>query len=153
MCFNMNVLGYHQRSIDTEVEIEFTDFETLLKSSDIVTLHIPLNDRTRYLIGQRELASMGEDAFVINTSRGPVVDETAMIEVLQSKKSAGLGSMFLKLSLCRKIAPFGNRITLSLLLIEPGLRMDSTFIKNATNSSWKILRGCLRERGRSTSTT
>jgi len=89
--FTMNVLGYHRRPIDTELEIEFTDFETLLKSSDIVTLHIPLNEGTRRLIGQRELTLMKEDAFLINTSRGTVVDEAALIEALQSKKIGGAG--------------------------------------------------------------
>ena len=89
--FTMNVLGYHRRPIDMELEIAFTDFETLLKSSDVVTLHIPLNDRTRHLIGQRELALMKEDAFLINTSRGPVIDEAALIEALQSRKIGGAG--------------------------------------------------------------
>lgn len=89
--FTMNVLEYHTRPVDTELEIEFTDFETLLRSSDIVTLHVPLNDRTRHLIGQRELALMKEDAFLINTSRGPVVDEAALIEALKAKKIGGAG--------------------------------------------------------------
>jgi D-3-phosphoglycerate dehydrogenase len=89
--FNMNVLGCHRRSIDTEVEMEFADFETLLKSSNVVTLHIPLNDRTRNLIGQRELALMKEDGFLINTSRGPVIDEAALVEALQLRKIGGAG--------------------------------------------------------------
>jgi D-3-phosphoglycerate dehydrogenase len=89
--FTMNVLGYHTRSVDTELEIEFTDFETLLRSSDIITLHVPLNDRTRHLIGQRELALMKEDAFLINTSRGPVIDEAALIEALKAKNIGGAG--------------------------------------------------------------
>jgi D-3-phosphoglycerate dehydrogenase len=89
--FTMNVLGYHTRSVDTELEIEFTDFETLLRSSDIVTLHISLNERTRHLIGQRELAVMKEDAFLINTSRGPVIDEAALIEALKAKNIGGAG--------------------------------------------------------------
>ncbi|MDH5377727.1 MAG: phosphoglycerate dehydrogenase [Gammaproteobacteria bacterium] len=89
--FNMNVLGYHVRPIDTEVEIELKDFETLLRSSDVVTLHTPLNDRTKHLIGRRELVLMREDAFLINTSRGQVVNEAALIEALQSKKIGGAG--------------------------------------------------------------
>jgi D-3-phosphoglycerate dehydrogenase len=89
--FNMKVLGYHVRSIGTKLEIELTDFETLLRSSDIVTLHISLNERTRHLIGQRELALMKEDAFLINTSRGAVIDEAALIEALKAKKIGGAG--------------------------------------------------------------
>jgi phosphoglycerate dehydrogenase-like enzyme len=89
--FKMKVLGYHTRSIDTNLEIQFTDLKTLLRLSDIVTLHIPLNDKTRNMIGRKELELMKEDSFLINTSRGPVVDEAALIEALQSKKIGGAG--------------------------------------------------------------
>ena len=89
--FQMKVLGYHIRSIDTDNEIEFTDFTTLLRVSDIVTLHVMLSDRTRRMISRKELELMKEDAFLINTSRGPIVDEDALIEALQSKKIGGAG--------------------------------------------------------------
>jgi len=89
--FKMKVLGYHTRSIDTNLEIEFTDLETLLRLSDIITLHVSLNDKTRNMIGRKELELMKEDSFLINTSRGPVVDEAALIEALQSKKIGGAG--------------------------------------------------------------
>ena len=89
--FKMKVLGYHTRSIDTNLEIQFTDLETLLRLSDIITLHVSLNDKTRNMIGRKELELMKEDSFLINTSRGPVVDEAALIEALQSKKIGGAG--------------------------------------------------------------
>lgn len=89
--FKMKILGYHHKKIDIETEIEFTDFQTLLRSSEIITLHVSLNDRTRHMIGRRELGLMKKDAFLINTSRGSVIDEAALIETLQSKKIGGAG--------------------------------------------------------------
>jgi len=87
--FRMKVLGYPIRSIDMDTEIEFIDFTTLLKSSDIITLHLPLNDRTRQMIGRRELELMKKDALLINTSRGLIIDEAALIKALESKKIGG----------------------------------------------------------------
>jgi len=89
--FGMQVLGYDIRPPDTDTlaEVEVVDFKTLLKRSDIVTLHIFLNSRTRHLIGRDELETMKSASLLINTSRGPVVDEDALIEALQSKKIGG----------------------------------------------------------------
>jgi len=89
--FKMKVLGYHTRSIDTNLEIECMDFNTLLRLSDIVTLHVSLNDKTRGMISRRELKLMKEDAFLINTSRGPIIDEAVLIEALRSRKIGGAG--------------------------------------------------------------
>jgi D-3-phosphoglycerate dehydrogenase len=89
--FNMRVLGYDIRSIDTGNEIESTDLTNLLKTSDIVTLHAFLNDQTRHMISRPELGLMKSDAILINTSRGPIVDEFALIEALQIKKIGGAG--------------------------------------------------------------
>ena len=89
--FQMKVPGYDIRSIDTDNEIEVTDFTTLLRLSDIVTLHVFLSDRTTHMIGRKELELMKEDAFLVNTSRGPIVDEDALIDALQSKKIGGAG--------------------------------------------------------------
>ena len=57
----------------------------------IVTVHTTLNDRTRHLIGRKELSLMKKDALLINTSREPVIDETALIAALASKKIGGAG--------------------------------------------------------------
>ena len=89
--FGMKILGYDVRTDAAEPGIEMTDLSRLLKMSDIVTLHTFLNDQTRRLIGRRELAMMKPDAFLINTSRGPVVDEEALIEALQAGKIGGAG--------------------------------------------------------------
>ncbi len=67
------------------------DLRTLLKESDFVSLHTPLNDTTRHMIGAGELALMRPAAILINTSRGPVIDEAALIEALREKRIAGAG--------------------------------------------------------------
>jgi D-3-phosphoglycerate dehydrogenase len=89
--FKMKVLGYHTHPIDTNLEVECMDFDTLLRLSDIVTLHVSLKDKTRSMISRRELKLMKEDAFLINTSRGPIIDEAALIEALRSRKIGGAG--------------------------------------------------------------
>ena len=91
LAFDMKVLGYDIRPVETEKEVEMTDLATLLKGSDVITLHTFLNDQTRHMIGRRELSSMKENAFLINTSRGPVVDEAALIEALEAKRIGGAG--------------------------------------------------------------
>ena len=65
--------------------------DTLLQESDFVTLHVPLNSKTRHLIGARELSLMRPTAILINTSRGPVIDEAALAHALQSGTIAGAG--------------------------------------------------------------
>ena len=87
--FGMQVLGCDIRPVAGDSLIEVVDFRTLLNWSDIVTLHTFLNSQTRWLISRRELEMMKPEALLINTSRGAVVDENALIEALQLKKIAG----------------------------------------------------------------
>ncbi len=89
MAFNMKVLGYHYRNVETVDKVEWVDLPNLLSLSDIVTLHVPLKSRTRQLIGEKELKLMKKDAFLINTSRGAVIDESALIESLQQERIGG----------------------------------------------------------------
>lgn len=67
------------------------DLETGLREADYVSLHTPLTPETRHLIGRRELALMKPTAYLINTARGPVVDENALVEALRSGEIAGAG--------------------------------------------------------------
>jgi phosphoglycerate dehydrogenase-like enzyme len=87
----MKVLGYTVHPVEVDGGVQMTDMETLLRLSDVVTLHCSLNVQTRHMIGSREFNFMKPDAFLINTARGPIVDESAMIEALQTKKIAGVG--------------------------------------------------------------
>lgn len=64
-------------------EAQQVDFKTLVQSSDVLSLHAPLTAETRHLIGKSELARMKSTAILINTARGPLVDEIALINALQ----------------------------------------------------------------------
>lgn len=74
-----------------ELGVTYVDLETLLRESDIVTLHCPLTEKTRHLIGARALGAMKDGAMLINTSRGGLVDTPAVIEALKSGRLGELG--------------------------------------------------------------
>jgi glyoxylate reductase/D-3-phosphoglycerate dehydrogenase len=76
---------------DTLGSVRFRLLNELLRTSDIVSLHVPLNDSTRHMIGAGELALMKPEAILINTSRGPVVDEPALYRALNGNKLFGAG--------------------------------------------------------------
>jgi glyoxylate reductase len=84
---------YHQRqpmvSASHHQEWEYRSLKDLLGESDMVTIHAPLTPATRHLIGARELAWMRPAAFLINTARGPIVDEGALVEALKTGVIAG----------------------------------------------------------------
>lgn len=85
--FRMQVAYYNPR---TEVPgYQRISLQELLQEADIVSLHVPLNEQTHHLIGAKELKLMKKDAVLINTSRGPVVDEQALVECLQRGGIAG----------------------------------------------------------------
>ena len=71
--------------------VRFRLLRELLSTSDIVTLHVPLNDSTRHMIGAAELALMKPEAVIVNTSRGPVIDEPALTRALSDNKLFGAG--------------------------------------------------------------
>lgn len=74
---------------ERELGVKRASLDELLTQSDIVSLHVPLNEQTRGLMGKVQFAAMKPSALLVNTCRGPVVDEPALIEALQSKQIAG----------------------------------------------------------------
>lgn len=92
--FEMNVIAWSQNLDDEraeEVGVTRVDKETLLAESDFLTIHQILSDRTRGLIGAAQLAQMKAGAYLINTSRGPIVDESALVDALRDRRIAGAG--------------------------------------------------------------
>jgi phosphoglycerate dehydrogenase-like enzyme len=88
---NLEVIGYHYRPAETAADIDQVDLPPLLRRADIVTVHVALNHQTHHLIGKEEFELMKADAFFVNTSRGAVVDEQALIEALQTGQIGGAG--------------------------------------------------------------
>jgi len=90
---NMNVIGYDVVPIDEEFSKEVglmkADLDTLLQSSDYVSIHVPLLDSTRHLINAEKIGIMKDTARIINTSRGGVVDEDALYDALRNGKLGG----------------------------------------------------------------
>ena len=88
--FGMKLLVYNRSRI-TDPNAEQVDLDTLLKNADVVSLHCPLNDASNGIIGKDALAKMKQGAILINTARGPLIDEAALREALDSGKLAGAG--------------------------------------------------------------
>ena len=88
---DMNILVYTRTPRADEDGVHYTDLETVLKNSDYVSLHCPLTPQTKHMINKDTLALMKPTAFLINTSRGALVDEPALIEALENHQIAGAG--------------------------------------------------------------
>lgn len=93
--FGAKVQYYDDFRLSPEQEqkyrMQYISFEELLKSSDIITLHIPLTEGTHHLIGEKELSKMKDKAILINTARGGLVDDSALAEAVKSQKLLGAG--------------------------------------------------------------
>jgi len=91
--FRMRVL-YHQRhrlpgETERELGLEYVSLDELLRNSDYVSLHVPLTEATRHLVGERELALMKPSAFLIHAGRGKVVDDAALIAAIKARRLSG----------------------------------------------------------------
>lgn len=92
--FGMNVIAWSQNLTPEkcqEAGVTYVSKEELFSTADIVTIHVVLSQRTRGLVGAEDLARMKPTAYLVNTARGPIVDENALLQTLQQKKIAGAG--------------------------------------------------------------
>jgi len=90
--FEMEILCYdiiQDEEFARQFGVRYVDLETLLKESDYITIHTPLNDTTKGIIGYKELEMINENAFLINTSRGGIIDEKALYDALKNNKIKG----------------------------------------------------------------
>jgi phosphoglycerate dehydrogenase-like enzyme len=89
---NMKVIAWSQNLTDqraAECNARRVEKDELFRRSDVLSIHLILSDRTRGIVGARELGLMAPTAYLINTSRGPIVDETALLKALKEKRIAG----------------------------------------------------------------
>jgi D-3-phosphoglycerate dehydrogenase len=89
----MNLIGYDlypiNRDFVKEVGLIITDLGTLLESADFITCHVPLTQETRHMFNAERFSKMKKTAFIVNTSRGQIIDEKALYEALVDRKIAG----------------------------------------------------------------
>jgi glyoxylate reductase len=92
MGYNITVI-YNKRQPDPEIEsqlgVKYVSLDDLLADSDVVSLHVPLTEETRHMINSTSLAKMKKGAFLVNTARGPVVDEHDLVKSLRDGHLAG----------------------------------------------------------------
>ena len=94
MAFQMEVIAWSEnltKERATEVGTELVSKDELLRRSDVVTLHVVLGERTKNLIQERDFALMKPTAYMVNTSRGPIIDESALLLALNNGTIAGAG--------------------------------------------------------------
>ncbi|MDO9576563.1 MAG: D-glycerate dehydrogenase [Candidatus Cloacimonadales bacterium] len=89
--FDMKIIYADTDEMELEYQAEKVPFDELLQRADYVSIHVPLLPETRHLIGERELYLMKNSAYLINTARGPIVDEKALVKALQKGWIAGAG--------------------------------------------------------------
>jgi len=92
--FGMKVIAWSQNLTPErckEVGAEYVAKDDLFRNADVVTVHLQLSDRTRGLVTAKELGLMKKTAYVVNTSRGPIIEEKALLDALSKKQIAGAG--------------------------------------------------------------
>lgn len=89
--FGVKVIAFDPYLQKAEEGVELMDFDAVLKKSDFLSIHCPLNESTRHLIRQKEFQKMEKRPIIVNTSRGPIIDETALIEALKEGHISGAG--------------------------------------------------------------
>ena len=140
MGFDMRVIYYDPTETETHSALNTTgvDFETLLKESDIISLHTPLTDKTHHLIDSAALSKMKPTAVLINTARGPVVDPDALYEALKHNHIFGAG---LDVTDPEPLPPNSLLLTLDNIVIMPHL--GSASITARDNMSWIAARNLI----------
>jgi D-3-phosphoglycerate dehydrogenase len=86
IAFGMKVLVYDVIRVQTDLDVQQVEWDELLAKSDIITLHLPLNEKTKHMVSNQEFAKMKDGVILINASRGGTVDEKALLAALESGK-------------------------------------------------------------------
>lgn len=144
--FNMEVL-YHSRTKKPEVEQELDatccPLSKLLARSDYVSLHTPLTEKTAGLIGEDELKQMSSEAYLINTSRGKIVDEDALISALKEDQIAGAGLDVFQgePAVDSRLLELQSKVVITPHIGSETREVRKTMVNTAVNDVLKVLRG------------
>ena len=148
--FKMKVI-YHDslrnKEAEKELDVKYKSFDEVLVESDYISLHVPLTDETKHLIGEPELKKMKKTAFLINTSRGPVVDEKALTKALQEKLITGAA---LDVHYKEPTDPDNPLLNLDNVIVAPhiGSATNETRLAMAMRSATNLTAGLNDERPR-----
>jgi len=146
LAFGMKVIAWSQNLTESrasEVGALRVEKDELFADSDIISIHLVLSDRTRGLVGEREIGLMKPGAYIVNTSRGPIIQEKALIEALKAEKIAGAGIDVFDIEPLPRDHPF---LTFANTVITPHIGYVSrenfqTYFKQATEDVAAWLNG------------
>ena len=147
LAFGMNVVYYDVARLSEDEEdalgVRFRLLSELLSESDVVSLHTPLNESTHHLIDASMLALMPEHAILVNTARGPVVDEQALYQALAAGKVAGAGLDVFDVEPPEADNPLFNldNVVLTAHLAGPTFESHTARIRNAFDNVQRVARG------------
>jgi len=136
--FGFKILVYDPYVSQVNNEIELVEFSQLLSDSDFISIHSPLTDETRHSFGENELKAMKKTAYLINTARGPIVDEEALYKALKNKWIAGAA-----LDVMEKEPPDWNSSLLQLdnIIITPHIAFysEESYVELKTKVAQAVL--------------
>ena len=135
----MNVLAYdlsEKKELILNYDIKYTDLNTLLKNSDVVSLHIPYTGDNFHMFSDKQFSMMKDTAYIINTSRGEILDTFALYKALTEKKLAGAA---LDVAMCEQVSfrcsQFSKQINTDIMCLQEAkivkelVKMDNVIIK------------------------
>lgn len=145
-CFDIDVLYYdviRYRKLEEELDLTFRPLTELLAQADFISIHTPLTAKTRRLIGEKELRTMKKSAILINTSRGPVLDEEALIKALQEEWIGGAG---LDVHENEPIKPNNPLLQLDNVVLTPHIgggtkECAERIVMTAVENTFRVLKG------------
>lgn len=136
--FGFKIIAYDPYVSKVDDEIELVEFSKLLSNSDFISIHSPLTDETRHLFGENNLRAMKRTAYLINTSRGPIVDEEALYNILKKRWIAGAA-----LDVMEKEPPDWENLLLKLdnLIITPHISFysEESYVELKTKTAKAVL--------------
>ncbi|MEK9672561.1 MAG: 2-hydroxyacid dehydrogenase [Rhodospirillaceae bacterium] len=147
LAFGMNVIYYDTARLtekdEDDLGVRFRLLREVLRESDIISLHVPLNDATRHMISTKELAEMKETAILVNTARGPVVDEAALHDALTKGTIAAAGLDVFEQEPPPADHPFFglDNVILSAHMAGPTFESNLPRVRNAFDNVQRVSRG------------
>ncbi|MBQ8167633.1 MAG: D-2-hydroxyacid dehydrogenase [Lachnospiraceae bacterium] len=141
-CFGANVIYYSASGAPKQEGYNQVDFDTLLTNSDIISIHAPLNEYTENLISYEALSKMKKSSILLNLGRGPIIDEAALSDALNSNKISAAGLDVLSIEPMNPQCPLLNVKDKSKLLITPHIGWASV---EARTNLMNIIYGQIKE--------